>query len=159
MDMLEIGTFFGKDTFDAVACFGNTLVHLPGPEEIARFIRACSVVLKPEGKLLIQIINYDRILDNRVKSLPAIQTNGTRFMRNYHYDAIRHRVEFETILQADSLEEEIRNTIDLYPLRKQELAGLLIQFGFTISGFYGSFLMEPYTPESVPLIVTTTKNP
>ena len=90
---------------------------------------------------------------------PLVRVTGIDLNRAMLEQAASKDVEFETILQADSLEEEIRNTIALYPLRKQELAGLLNQSGFTISGLYGSFLMEPYTPESVPLIVTTTKNP
>ena len=38
MNMLEMDLKFGPESFDAILCFGNTLVHLANLEEIARFL-------------------------------------------------------------------------------------------------------------------------
>lgn len=153
IDMLDIDSEFGESAFDIVNCFGNTLVHLDSPETILRFLRSAKHVLKPGGKLLIQIINYDRILDKDIRSLPTIDTPEISFIRNYFYDKHNHLIEFETILTVKSSGQVIENMIHLYPLRKGEMDALLSEAGFPVVSYYGNFKRENLSPDSIPLVL------
>lgn len=152
--MLELERQYGENSIDAVLCFGNTLVHLASEIEIAEFLRQAKHVLKPGGKLMIQVINYDRILGQEIKGLPTIENDRIQFVRNYHWDTDGEPVNFETILTIKSTGQAIRNSIPLYPLRKQKLEGLLINAGFRNIQFYGNFKREPFHPDSIPLVIT-----
>ena len=153
LNMLEIRRRFGEDSYDGVLCFGNTLVHLDELESISVFLQHAGAVLGKKGKLLIQLINYDRILDQNIKSLPTIKTDNCTFERNYHYDPDNHMVKFETILNIKPRGASIRNQIPLYPLRKSELQSALEAAGFKSISYFGNFKREPLKKNSIPMVV------
>jgi glycine/sarcosine N-methyltransferase len=83
MDMRKIGEYYGRESFDALYCLGNTLVHLEGPEQIGIFLDAAFKLVKPDGVLILQILNYDHIVDDHINELPEIKTEKLRFSRWY----------------------------------------------------------------------------
>ena len=156
LNMMEITQRFGPAAFNTILCFGNTLVHLENLEEISGFIKQTKSVLKRDGKLLIQIINYDRILDLHIPSLPTLETDEIRFVRNYHYLKDLHLIEFETILTLKSTGKQIHNKIHLIPIRKAELESILLDAGFTATHFFGNFKRDPLLAESIPMVITAS---
>lgn len=153
LDMLDIHTKYGEDAFDGILCFGNTLVHLYDLESIAVFFKKARKVLVPNGKLLLQIINYDRILDQDVKALPTIETGRFSFVRKYHYNESLHRIEFETLLNIKESGKTIRSKILLYPLRKSELHSLLMAAGFNSISYFGDFRRSPIEESNIPFVL------
>lgn len=153
LNMLDIGKRLGVGTYDGILCFGNTLVHISEPEHISAFIHQAHTVLADSGKLLIQIINYDRILDQDIKALPTIESDHCSFERLYHYNSEKHQVYFETILTIKKRGESIRNRIPLYPLRKAELTDMLKKAGFSSINYFGNFARATLKKDSIPLVV------
>lgn len=153
LNMLDIGKRLGAGSYEGILCFGNTLVHLNEPENISAFINQAGTVLARGGKLLIQIINYDRILDQEIKNLPTIESDHCSFERIYHYKKEEHIINFETILKIKKRGESIRNQIPLYPLRKAELSDMLTRAGFSSINYFGNFLRAPLKKDSIPLVV------
>ncbi len=156
--MLDIQKQFAPQSFDAILCFGNTLVHLPSEKEVFEFLKQAKNILKPAGKLFIQIINYDRIFTGNISGLPAIENDRIKFVRNYHYDEQLSSLDFETILTLKSGGEKIRNSIPLYPIRKKVLEKMLYDNSFTNLQFYGNFKRDAYHPDSIPLIIETSNS-
>lgn len=156
LNMLEIDHEFGKNSFDAVICFGNTIVHLEGAEQVKHFLKQVKNVLNPSGKFLFQIINYDRIIEQSVKCLPTIENDAIKFVRNYNYQPLKNIVDFETILTIKSSGKEIKNRIPLYPLRKSEIESFLNSAGFSEVHFYGNFKKDTLSKKSIPLVVETS---
>jgi 2-polyprenyl-3-methyl-5-hydroxy-6-metoxy-1,4-benzoquinol methylase len=152
-NMLELDTAFGSNSFDIIACFGNTLVHLNSDEEVLHFFKNAKAVLKKDGKLLFQIINYDRIIDQKIDHLPTIENEDIKFERNYKYHSSLGKVDFETILTIKDSGKKISNCIDLLAVRKSTIESLLKSAGFTNILFFGNFNRETFTENSVPLIV------
>lgn len=158
MDMTKIGDEFGPKAFDAVLCFGNTLVHLTDPVAIRGFLEAASRVLVPGGLLLLQIINYDRILGRNIEGLSTIENEHVRFERNYSVDPDTGLVLFHTILTGKKSGWVFENTIPLYPLRERQLCSFIEDAGFTDIKLFGSFSRAPFSHETVPLIVSARNN-
>lgn len=154
MDMLRIDQAFPENDFDTVICFGNTLVHLDSAEEIDTFLEAASRLLKPGKKLLLQLLNYDYILDRQIAELPLIETGRIRFTRHYTLPAGNLRkIEFKTTLTDHSGNEIFGHAISLLPVRKNELEKMLTRAGFRQISFYAGFAREPYTGPHLPLVV------
>jgi len=152
MNMLDIESLDKK--FDLLFCIGNSLVHLKDADEILQFLKSCRNCLKPEGRLLIQIINYDRILAKDVKSLPTIKNDkhNIEFERYYSYLPDKNMVDFKTILRTG--DGELENHQMLYPARSEELKDLLNKAGFDNPQFFGSFKKDTYVPmESYALVI------
>ncbi|MFZ7134085.1 MAG: class I SAM-dependent methyltransferase [Eubacteriales bacterium] len=130
--------------YDAAFCIGNSIVHLQSIEEIAQFIKNVKNVLKKNGKFILQIINYDRILKYHVKSLPTIENKNIplSFERLYDYQQENNKVNFKTILRVEG--KEIQNEIPLYPLLSGELLDILDSLGFYPISLYGDFNKTKY---------------
>jgi SAM-dependent methyltransferase len=152
-NMLELESDFGQKSFDIIACFGNTLVHLNSEEEVLMFFTNAKATLKKDGKLLFQIINYDRIIDQHIDHLPTIDNDFIKFERNYQYHENNGKVDFETILTIKSSNDRIKNCIPLLAIRKASIESLLKEAGFANISFFGNFKRDPLTENSMPLIV------
>lgn len=143
--------------FNLIFCIGNSIVHLNSDDEICEFFNLCVRCLKPGGRLLLQIVNYDRVLAKDVRSLPTIKNDdaGLTFERYYTYLPDEHKVDFRTVLRVDGT--ELENHQKLHPIRSQELATLLRRAGFRNIELFGSFKRDEFDPmNSFPLVATAS---
>ena len=148
--MLDIAPQFSD--IDAILCFGNTMVHLSSETEVSDFLQQARKALTPRGKLLVQIINYDRILDKAIQGLPGIENDKISFVRRYNYLPAENSIEFETTLTIKDNGQQIHNLIHLLPIRKSSLDVLLKNAGFKSVKYYGNFKKDALTSDSVPLV-------
>ena len=158
-DMTKIGSDFNPASFDAVLCFGNTLVHLENPEKIKEVFMGIHKVLKSGGIFLVQVVNYDRILSGGIKELPLLENENYIFRREYRaYDEVDHRIQFLTHLTIKKNGEIIKSSETLYPLTFQELKDALEHAGFFKFQFFGSESKIPYDKKSPALLAVTEKS-
>ncbi len=157
LDMRLIDQHYPEAFFDTVICFGNTLVHLPTDDDIRKFFQATHKVLSSDGKLAIQIMNYQHIIDNQIKSLPLIDNEYISFERNYAFAKGSELIDFNTKLTVKSTGQEITNSVKLYAIGQNKLQKLLKEAGFGTFEFFGNFKAEPLNETSMPLIVTCQK--
>ena len=153
LSMLKLDASIDKNSVDGIVCFGNTLVHLNSLDEIADFLQQSKTALKPNKKLLVQIVNYDKILTKDIKQLPLLENDEIVFERNYYYRKLENKIDFNTRLKVKSTQQIIENSIELLPLLKKEIALLLNEAGFNNCNFYGNFNQESYTIDSPALII------
>lgn len=126
-------------SYDLAFCIGNSLVHLDGEKEIEAFLIEMKSLLVEGGSIVLQIINYDRVLKMDIRSLPTIQNKevGLKFQRMYRYDHNINKVLFKTILEVDG--NKIENEIPLYPILLDNIVALLKKAGFIKLGLFGDF--------------------
>lgn len=138
-DMLHLEEKFQDASFDGVFCIGNSVVHLENLEQIQSFFSEVRKLLVADGTFIIQIINYDRIITQDIKSLPTIVNDAVplKFERLYDYDKNNDKVKFKTILSVDN--QIIENEINLTPLLYDDAVTLLKSAGFHKISAYGDF--------------------
>lgn len=154
-DMRRIGSAFPAGSFDAALCLGNTLVHLSDPVLIAGMLRETATLLDACGLCVIQILNYDRILNANVRELPALETDALHFSRSYEWQG--KEMLFVTELFLKDSGETIRNAVPLYPLRKAELDSALGRAGFKNVEYHGSYAGDALAADSFVLIAVARK--
>lgn len=144
---------------DLLLCLGNSLVHVP-QEEAGRFLRDAADVLTDGGRVLLQILNYERLLLHGVTTLPLMTAReGTiEFRRSYRWEGPR-AVRFRTSLRISEGGEPriFRNDIPLYPLYPDELWEMLSRAGFSDIRFSGDFSGTGFAPESEALVCLAKK--
>ncbi|MPW24482.1 methyltransferase domain-containing protein [Alkalibaculum sp. M08DMB] len=142
-NMLELDQLLSNN-YNLAFCIGNSIVHLDKEKAIGQFFEIAKSLLNDKGKLIIQIINYDRIIMYNVKSLPTIKNDEIKlnFERLYRYEKEDNVVYFKTILKVDN--KQIENEIPLYPLLSDDLCKLLKNAGFKDIQLYGDFKGSPY---------------
>jgi len=151
-DMLQLSGLFKPDSLDAVVCFGNTLVHLQRPGNVRSFFQQCKTVLKPGGRLLFQIINYDYVLDEGIMGLPSIDNEHICFERAYELREQDELINFKTKLTVKDSNKVIKNVTTLQPLRKDLLMQILADTGYGERHLFGSFMQTPLQPTSIALV-------
>lgn len=158
-NMMELDAFFSESTLDAVLCFGNTLVHLDSIDEVAIFLKLVAKILKPGGKLLLQILNYDYILKEEIDELPLIDGPHISFIRKYDLpEQPDEKIIFNTELIIKSTRESLFHASRLLPLRKKDLEYLLKHYGFEHTKFYANFDKKPYRGNHLPLVLSTERS-
>lgn len=154
-NMLNIEDLFPKHSCDAMVCFGNTLVHLPTLDMMSSFLKAAYKTIKPGGKLLIQFINYDRIIDQNIDALPTISNEAITFVRDYELVNDTQLLFKATLsVHADNMTSE--NTQSLYPLRNLDFSAMAQEVGFQTMA-YGNFNSDDWTADSMQSIFVCQK--
>lgn len=156
--MLDLAKEFAPGSFDRILCFGNTLPHLSNEGEVASFARQAVQTLRPSGILLIQLINYDRILDQGLTGLPTIENEEIRFVRQYARGESTEHVQFITRLTLRKTGWVIENEVPLLALRPDTLKTILREAGFGHFEEFGSFRKDPFTIDSQPHIIKASKD-
>ncbi len=151
-NMLDVSRDFKAAGFDGVLCFGNTLVHLNNTGSVLKMFEGVRSVLKPGGQFLLQILNYDYIIDNELKKLPLIETDSIVFNRKYEFSRDGIHVDFITELKIKETKESISNSTSLLALRSAELFALLKEAGFIQIEFFSSFRQNPFGGNHLPLV-------
>lgn len=155
MDMKEIDKL--EDKFDLIFCIGNSLVHLENIKEIGEVVSKLYNLLKKGGVLIIQIINYDRIVEKNIKELPTIDKpeEEIKFIRDYEEKS--GKILFKTKLIVKKGEEVYENCVSLYPLLSKDLENILKASGFNSIETYGGFNEAEYNIDSMAMVITAIK--
>lgn len=153
MNMLDIKDL--EKQFDRVVCFGNTLVHLPNRDLVKDFFKSVHEQLNQTGLFIVQIINYDRIVNQNIHALATIDNDHINFKRDYVIHD--NYVDFNTTLTIKKTQEVLEGSIPLLTLKKEELRTYLSEAGFTDIKFYGNLNAEALNENSVPLLFSCRK--
>ncbi|MCX6138497.1 MAG: class I SAM-dependent methyltransferase, partial [Ignavibacteriales bacterium] len=83
MDLLALaGT---ANRYDAVFCLGNTLAHCDSAEHLRRVVEGFSRTMVAGGVIVLQVLNYDRILADRPRVINKRQVGDCTYVRYYSY--------------------------------------------------------------------------
>lgn len=154
--LLDELPFRGEGTFAGALCLGNTLVNLPDDHRISACFRSLRRLLPAGAPFLIQIVNYDRILDRGIRHLPLNFREGDDGELLYlrlmdRVDEKRIRFEVLTLARggdADGTRIVQTTSTILRALRHDELGRLLKEAGFGGVELFGDYAGGRYDRES-----------
>ncbi len=138
-------------SFDCVYCVGNSLSYL-SKDDIQGFLKDVQNLLNATGRLVLQVVNWDRFLRMGTSDFPVnLISEGRTFHRRYEWVS-PSEVIFHT---------EIRKGKDilgawaapLYPKYIDALMDELQTAGLTITGQFGDYLKSPFDPISSPATI------
>lgn len=155
LGMEELSGQFPPDSFDSAICVGNTMAHLSHPGEVLDFLRRVRELLQPGGVFIAQIINFDRIISQRIDSLPVIETDAVVFRRFYRWDG--PEMSFCIELEDKKTGVSERRETPMRPILKSALESALHTAGFLDVEYFGSYSGEPYREDSYHLIFKTSQ--
>ena len=68
-DMTDVAALV-EGAFDGAMCVGNSLPHLGDRDLLSRFLAGLRARLRPGAPVLLQVLNYERILQKGIRFLP-----------------------------------------------------------------------------------------
>lgn len=144
--------------YDSIICIGNSIVHLNSVEEIRQMVTDIFKLLESDGTFIVQIVNYDRILEQNIKELPLIKRDeGITFQRTYEFS--NDKIQFSGVLtvEQNGKQEQFLNTVELYPLQSFQLVSVLQDAGFSEITLFGDFMENDFTTSSPAIIAVAKK--
>ena len=149
-DILQFGSCNG------VLCFGNTLPHLPDEAALRRFFSAVYQSVQAHGIVIVEVLNYDRILAEKKMDFKDKETDAFIFTRRYDFlpdGNIRFTITFT---------DKRRNTVTsdftvLHPLRRQTLLALFEQASFQSVATYSDYNFTPSRPDDYAVVYTAKR--
>lgn len=158
MDMRDLHQF-GANTFEAVICIGNSLVHLESAEEISAVLDNIQKILTNQGVFILQIVNYNKLLKKQTNTLPTIHRpqSGITFQRTYEQKDGKINFQGELIISQNNKQKRYINQVSLYPLMSNQLLKLLKLAKFSNIQLFGDFKENPFDEESPALIAVVHK--
>lgn len=155
MNMLHIGNNFKPKEFNLVYCIGNTLPHLPDLESIMHFLSQAYSLLKPPGKILIQMVNFDKMLTKKIRHFPVIEKEELIFKREYEY--INDSINFKAELQDKITGKIYSASTRLLPVSADEIKKIASKVNFKDIQLFGDFSGATFDLNS-PAIILLAKN-
>lgn len=149
-DMLDIDAV---DTYDGIYCIGNTLVHLSSETDIFKALGKIYDALKPNGTFIFQIVNYDRVLDQNITSLPTLLASNAELIRDY--ELFKGKILFKTTLKT--IDNTYYNSVELLPMRQSDLFKMMTQIGFHEVRSFGRFDASPFENQTSFMLVMKGK--
>jgi glycine/sarcosine N-methyltransferase len=156
-DMLDLEQAAGSG-YGALYCIGNSIVHLSGEAEIERALAGFHRALAPGGRLILQIINFDRIKLKSVRELPSLEGRGARLVRRYE-PADEDGVFFDTSLEVFNGpgKGSHQSRVRLFAARAETLVELVRRAGFGAVRLYGSYGREAWDAASSFLTIVSAE--
>jgi glycine/sarcosine N-methyltransferase len=134
-----------NNNFDLVTSLGNTFANIP-KEKFLTSLQRCYEILKPKGQLLIQVLNYEKILADEQRIVNITEAADKYFIR--FYDFLNEQIIFNilTFSRAKPSESKLIST-EIYPYSSEFLSIELRRAGFSSANFYSNLELSPYSKE------------
>ena len=117
-----------------------------------------SKALKPDGHVLIDLINREWVIANNRPTERRENTDGTVVLeeRKLNLETSRNHVTFTFIDRNGNRRESVGHQIRLYTLT--EIIHMMTDAGLIYESVYGGFDSEPYAPSTRRMIVVARKD-
>ncbi len=156
-----------RDEFDLVLCLGNTLPHFLNEKDLLVALRNFYNALKLGGVLIVQILNYDKIIQNEERIINVKETKDKIFVRFYDFEPTiigspslkvfeirRDFLKFNVLIvnKAKNYSHKLITT-RIKPIKSDELCEKIDKVGFKKVEIFGSIKKDEFNPESSKNIV------
>jgi SAM-dependent methyltransferase len=143
-------------TFDAVFCLGNSLPHLKDPNELDQTLGHFKKLLNPAGIIVIQLLNYDRVLANKHRLVGMNKKDDTRYIRFYDFEESYIRFNVLAIKESDDQSSTNWQSTRLYPFTKDQLLTSVLKIGLQ-ADVYADLDPNPYEDDSKNLVLVASQ--
>ncbi len=148
-----------RGKFDAVFCLGNSIPHLQTREDLNRTLQNFREVLQTGGTLILQLLNYHRILSEkkRIININRNRSGNIEYIR--FYDFAKDRLVFN-ILRIDWKKPKVAhqiNSTELFPYLKEDIESALRENGFSNPEYFGDIKFSPFSGDTSPNRVVVAK--
>jgi SAM-dependent methyltransferase len=140
---------------DLILCLGNSLPHLASNADLLRVLSHWRELVAPGGRLLLQMLNYRRILDRRERIVNIRRDDDRSIIRFYDFldDALQFNI--LTIDGNTPPGHDLRST-RLMPFTDTELSAAAQQAGWSNIELYGKLDFSDYDADSADCVLVAS---
>ena len=145
------------DEFDSVINMFTSFGYLESEDEDMKVLYAIANALKPDGRLLMDLLNREWVISNYIQKEWRSDAGGNLILEDRELDLVtgRNRVSFTIVTPEGARSDLPGHDIRLYTLT--ELGKMLDEAGLLLSAVYGDFDGSPYGIDTRRMIVVVGK--
>jgi len=137
-------TYYNK--FDLVVSLGNTLANIPFTK-IEKSVAKLFKLLKNEGRVLIQILNYEKILKEKERIVNITKKDDEYFIRFYDFE--KKDLTFNILkFNADQTSRKELISTKIFPYKAKELKKVFKVAGFKKIELFGGLDKQPFVAKT-----------
>jgi glycine/sarcosine N-methyltransferase len=143
--------------FDLILCLGNSLPHAESRQELARILGYWISNLLPGGRIVAQLLNYERILKTRERIVNIRRIGETTIVRFYDFTEPRITFNVLTISAENDVIEHRMNSTLLLPITAEDVLRAAAEAGCGEVTLFSTLAREPFGENSKDLIAVIQK--
>jgi len=135
----------GIGKFDTILCMGNSIPHFLSSDDLRDTFRVWKTLLNPGGVLVVEFLNYRKILERNERVIYVNRKNDKEYIR--FYDFIDSQSLKFNILELEWKGEEAANqlfSMQLHPYFSEEITAIAEENGFNTDGVFADLTMSPF---------------
>jgi glycine/sarcosine N-methyltransferase len=132
---------------DAVFSLGNSIPHLLTDDALKRALSSFHDLVRPGGVVVIQLLNYHRVLTRRERIVGVTRSGETEFIRFYDFGDRTIRFNIMTIEWREGKPRTRLMETELAPYRRDELVTVFGEAGFRHVQSFGDMTFGVYHAE------------
>ena len=141
------------EQFDLVLCLGNSLPHLLTPEDLDATLSGFAKLLQPRGVILLQLLNYHKILKNQERIVAITRKGPNEYIRFYDFLPQLIRFNLLTVPWQDNQAQPTLISTLLFPHTADTLTPALKRHNFTTIKTYADLNFNPFDPDTSPNLI------
>jgi glycine/sarcosine N-methyltransferase len=123
------------DGFDIITCLGNSMTLLFDKADRLKALRNFASILDKNGVLIIDERNYPKILEGRFSQSGEYVYCGLDKVMSSLIEVTQEKV----VMEYQHLESREKSRLAMYPFKRGELLGNLVEAGFTDILLFGDY--------------------
>jgi ubiquinone/menaquinone biosynthesis C-methylase UbiE len=131
-----------NNNFDLVVSLGNTFANIP-KDKFLTSLQRCSEILRPKGQLLIQVLNYHKILLDKQRIVNITEGEKVYFVRFYDFGGDELLFNVLSFEKSNPSNNKLIST-KLYPHIVKDFAAGLKMAGFSKFQFYSDLKLKSF---------------
>jgi glycine/sarcosine N-methyltransferase len=136
-----------EQPYDAVFAIGNTLAHITEDDAMARTLANFRARLAPEGMVIVQLLNYERLLQRQERIINIRRNENRTYIRFYDFHTEHLIFNILTITDTNGkITHDLQSTRHT-PWQRDALMDLAKPCGFSEMVTYGNLHGDPYEPQ------------
>lgn len=148
MAAIDVARYLREGTFHIIACVNNTLPYFADETLIRKFIHDAKRLLAPEGKLVLQVLNFDGLPANRPAPLRERGSVRVTLERSLEAEVEGLRGLKAALERGSGQRLELQAGTKLYPTTKDRLEAWGREAGFENFQWGSDYAGRPWSPES-----------
>ena len=137
-------TFYNR--FDLVVSLGNTLANIPFTK-IEKSVAKLFKLLKKDGRVLIQILNYEKILKEKERIVNITKKDDEYFVRFYDFGKKDLTFNILKFISDQTKKKELIST-KIFPYTSKEFKKVFKEAGFKKIELLGGLDKKAFDPKS-----------
>ncbi len=143
--------------FQAILCLGNSIPHLLTKNQLSSAFRGFSHLLEPGGWVILQLLNYHKILSNKQRIIGIHRNDNQEFIRFYDFKGkLLHFNVLAITWEKQQAVHELHST-PLYPYTSEELQSNLKKVGLSPIAFYGDMQFSKFNKKTSPNLIIVAR--